>query len=239
MDDINAEILRRQHSAIDDVLKERAKAAVDARNFDLDDLPTLFQRLKKETETAQVLIATSYLEDKVKTLLEFQMRDVTSKADNDRLFGSNSPLSTFGSRLTLSYQLGWLEKERLDEATCLRKIRNEFAHRAFEVNFSDEKISALFLPLEKALTNFYKATSPETKTHYKFKPLEELTPDERKTASMAFVITFVCMELLTRPEYQRLRVPYSVLTKKASEGPETVKAMLLNLIRSVRAIAGA
>lgn len=108
--------------------------------FEHHDLVELVSKLKTESETAQVLIFYSYLDDRIRQLLALHMVDMESNGAKERMFGSNGPLDTFSSRIHMAYHLGWISKETLDRLNAFRKVRNEFAHRAFKVSVTDKII---------------------------------------------------------------------------------------------------
>ena len=105
---------------------------------------SLFLRLKDESETAQILIFSSYLEHSVRLLLKSRLHHLDPAREDEAIFGSNGPLNTFGNRISLSYQLGWISPQQKKKLDSFRKVRNKFAHRAFKVKLSDNNIAELF-----------------------------------------------------------------------------------------------
>jgi hypothetical protein len=91
---------------VDKVAKAIYNAQIDAArehvnniNIDVMELPELFRRLKLESETAQILIFSSYVEDKISELIKTHLRHL-NKAKEDELFGSNGSLNSFGNRVS-------------------------------------------------------------------------------------------------------------------------------------------
>lgn len=142
--------------AIYDVQVRAAVTEVDNSTFEVHDFPKIFEKLKAETETGQTLIFGSLLEDKFLTLMKSRMRHLTSRGAEESLFGGNGPLAAMSARSALAYQLGWLTKEQYDKLSAFRKIRNEFAHRAFKVSFSDQSIRSLLAVIEYDLSSQFK-----------------------------------------------------------------------------------
>lgn len=122
---------------------QQARAWVDRVPFEPQDVVDLTRKLKTESETAQVLVFFSYLDDRIVSLMCRQLDNVESAKSQDRLFGPMGPLHTFSSRILLSRHLGWLSQERYISLDAFRKLRNEFAHRAFKIDSSDPKIIRL------------------------------------------------------------------------------------------------
>ena len=126
--------------AIYDTQVKEARAHIDRLTFDPQEVEDLARRLQSESQTAQVLIFYSYLDDRIQQLIQLQLRPNQSKAEVDRLFGVNGPLSTFSSRILLAYHLAWLSQDIREKLDAFRKIRNEFAHRAFKIAIDDPSL---------------------------------------------------------------------------------------------------
>src|ERR1700680_4401644 len=94
-------------TAIYDARIRESRESTNKIQFDCSDLPELFKRLRSESETAQILIFSSFLDDKVTSLIKSHL---DSKNIEDAIFGGNGPLGTFGSRIALSFHLGWLSR---------------------------------------------------------------------------------------------------------------------------------
>ena len=128
--------------AIYDTQVKRAREQIDTLTFDPEEVEDLARRLQKELQPAQVLIFYSYLDDRIQQLIQVQLRPNQGKGEMDRLFGINGPLSTFSSRVLLAYHLAWLSDGIRDKLDAFRKIRNEFAHRAFKVTIDDPSLKS-------------------------------------------------------------------------------------------------
>jgi len=63
-----------------------AREHVKKINIDIKELPELFRRLKSESETAQILICSSYVEDKIMELIKIHLRHL-NKSKEEELFG--------------------------------------------------------------------------------------------------------------------------------------------------------
>lgn len=126
--------------AIYDTQVKQARRLIDELSFDPQEVEDLARRLQKESPTAQVLIFYSYLDDRIQQLIQLQLRKNQSKTETDRLFGVNGPLSTFSSRILIAYHLTWLSDDIREKLDAFRKIRNEFAHRAFKIMIDDPSL---------------------------------------------------------------------------------------------------
>jgi DNA-binding MltR family transcriptional regulator len=132
-----------------------AREAIDQLRFDPMDVPDLIIKLRTESQTAQVLIFSSYLDDRIKSLLTMQMHDLDSQTSQERMFGAHGPLDTFSNRILIAYHLGWISNDQKMRLDAFRKIRNEFAHRAFKIDFTDPSIVAYLDNISYAPTGIF------------------------------------------------------------------------------------
>jgi DNA-binding MltR family transcriptional regulator len=132
-----------------------AREAIDRLSFDPMDVPDLISKLKKESQTAQILIFYSYLDDRIKSILALQMDDLASQTAQERVFGLGGPLNGFSSRILIAYHLGWLSNDQKNRLEAFRRIRNEFAHNAFKIDFNDTRIAALYANIDYAATGIF------------------------------------------------------------------------------------
>lgn len=139
-----SQLVERVAEAIYNQAVKHAFVEIEAVPFDVLELPSVFKSLKKESDTGQVLIFGSYLEDRMLSLLKTRMVHLGTKSAEEELFGSNGPLSTFSSRITLCYQLGWLSGDTASRLRTFKGIRNDFAHRAFRMKLSDPSARGKF-----------------------------------------------------------------------------------------------
>jgi DNA-binding MltR family transcriptional regulator len=138
--------------AVYDAQVKQAREQIDKLTFDPEEIEDLARRLQTESQTAQVLIFYSYLDDRIQQLIQLHLRMNQSKSETDRLFGVNGPLSTFNNRVLIAYHLGWLSDDIRAKLDAFRKIRNEFAHRAFKVTIDDPSLKPYLTTLDFALS---------------------------------------------------------------------------------------
>jgi len=117
--------------------------------------------LNQESDRGSVLMAAAFIEDKLGCLLEsyFIQNDKVSK----RLLRGNGPLATFSSKIDLSFLLGLIPENILNDLHLLRKIRNDFAHTASKITFETpaikDRTNALSVLSKEMLRN-------DTKAHF-------------------------------------------------------------------------
>jgi hypothetical protein len=89
--------------------------------------------LGRETDRGCALVAGAYLEDQLGQLLRAFFIDEPNAADG--LLSGREPLASFSARIQACFCLGLISKEAYRDLNIIRKIRNEFAHHAFDVTF--------------------------------------------------------------------------------------------------------
>lgn len=108
----------------------------------IEDVVKFRQSLSKETDRGCALYASSYIDEALRVLFaSFLVKN--GKIDEDLFIGKDSPLSSFSSRVKLSYYLGLISRDERSDLNTIRKIRNEFAHSPNDIDFTDSKISSL------------------------------------------------------------------------------------------------
>lgn len=222
--------------AMHDYQVNMARKAIEDTDFDSSEMPVIFRRLHGETETSQVLVVSSYLEDRFVSLLSNQMLDMHSEDAKDRVFGNNGPLGTFSSRITMSYHLGWLKKDTLDRLNNFRKIRNIFAHQAFSVSYTDRRVRSLFAPLIKRLKFFDGSAvvaAIEASDGASLRRIVDATESRRNLCSLALLVGDVCRDLLVLPEALRYQVGPGAICGSFDDGPKVLNALTKNMIRCV------
>ncbi|WP_157785400.1 MltR family transcriptional regulator [Sinorhizobium fredii] len=214
----------------------RARREVDALQFDVSDMPDVFHRLTRESETAQVLVFGSYLEDRISSLIKVRMRHLESKNAESALFGPTGPLATFGGRTLLAYHLGWLSADTKQKLDCFRKIRNEFAHRAFKASFSDQPIQSLFKKIEynpERMLDVISEALEDLDDRHIIIANEELTTEKRSLCNLAYLAEHVFRDLITRPIAIANRVPDFTLVGEYDDAPKLIQDLYRNLARSL------
>jgi len=105
----------------------------------------LFEALSRESDRGLILVSASYLNDALERLLRarFSMEHKKSKSMIDPLFNTFGPLSTFSSKIKISYAIDLIERWVYRDLEILRKLRNEFAHSIGPAVFDSDKVVKL------------------------------------------------------------------------------------------------
>lgn len=102
------------------------------------DTQALFDVLNKESDLAVILIATSFIDACLLSLLEKKM---LKGATTDRLLGHKGTLGSFMARADLCYVLGLIPKSWYHDFTVMSDIRNKVAHHHLGLSFENPEIA--------------------------------------------------------------------------------------------------
>jgi len=97
------------------------------------------QSLDFESDRGCALFAASFIDDALAILLRSSL--VSDNKIEQALFNGTAPLATFSSRISMSFYLGKLSLPCRQDLDVVRRIRNEFAHRADAISFTDKVIA--------------------------------------------------------------------------------------------------
>jgi DNA-binding MltR family transcriptional regulator len=106
----------------------------------LDEVMEFRLSLNAETDRGCALMAAAYLDAELESLLRVHF--VQNKTVADDLLGQNRPLGTFSSRIDLAYALGLIPTTSFRDLHLIRKIRNDFAHKAAPLSFEYDPMAA-------------------------------------------------------------------------------------------------
>ncbi|WP_460104724.1 MltR family transcriptional regulator [Pseudomonas sp. S2_D10] len=96
--------------------------------------------LASESDRAVALMAAAFLEDYLAQLISKKMLD-NAKVRNE-MYEHNGPLGTFSAKINTAYMFGLISQAVRNDLHLLRKIRNEFAHTAKPLEFTEHRIKS-------------------------------------------------------------------------------------------------
>ncbi len=77
---------------------------------------------------------------------------VATPASEDSLFdNATSPLSTFSSKIDISYRIGLISGKLARDLHIVRKIRNSFAHDIYGCSFENGSVKSRIMELENSI----------------------------------------------------------------------------------------
>jgi len=96
--------------------------------------------LAVESDRASGLMSAAFLEDYLSRLIgAFMVDNIKVKSE---IFSHNGPLGTFSSKIDMAFMLGLISDNTKRDLHLLRKIRNEFAHSAKPLEFTNSAINS-------------------------------------------------------------------------------------------------
>ncbi|MDP2983749.1 MAG: MltR family transcriptional regulator [Candidatus Latescibacter sp.] len=112
---------------------------------------TFFDEFRQETPRAAVIISGAFLDSLLRDLIASFMIDednvVGELLGSDK--NSETPLSSFGTRIKTAYCLGLISKAEYNDLKIIKKIRNKFAHKLHGYSFEEKEIVGLCNSLQK------------------------------------------------------------------------------------------
>lgn len=110
-----------------------------------DDVMEFRMSLNAETDRGCALMSAAFLDNWLRNLLNsFFVEDERITGD---FLSPNGPLGTFSSRIDLAYLLGLISKKAHRDLHLIRKIRNDFGHKAEPLSFETGYIKSRTLEL--------------------------------------------------------------------------------------------
>jgi len=119
------------------------------RDEDVKDFQAFLREFQSETDRGAALVGAALIDLRLTETLRAFM--VSNNAADDLLEGPTAPLGTFASRIAATFALGLIDAHEKHECNLIRKVRNEFAHRAHGTTFHDPDISKLCQELQSDL----------------------------------------------------------------------------------------
>lgn len=108
------------------------------RDEDRKDFAAFLAEFQDETDRGAALVGAALIDQKLADTLQAFM--VKSKLVDELINGGDAPLGSLSARTKAAFALGLIDSHELHECDIIRKIRNEFAHRAHGTSFADAKI---------------------------------------------------------------------------------------------------
>ncbi|MEM5644722.1 hypothetical protein AAHH72_05465 [Bacillus cereus] len=147
------------------------------------------KELEYSSDRGIVLVCASVIDQ----LLSDLLKAFLVKSDNVEkdLFRPNAALSTFESKIQMSYYLGLISKNEELNITYLQRIRNKFAHQVVDISFEKNDIMNLCRHFEIPKNCYMPLDSEFVYKENGELPLVDLNPIKRDTtAKERFIIVF-------------------------------------------------
>jgi hypothetical protein len=135
--------------------------------LNVSDLQRLYDTFGDESDRGAAIVGAAYLEARMAELIgAFLIEDATK--ENGEL---KWPLDTFGRMVRMAHWMGLTSEDEHHDLKRIGTIRNRFAHKGYELSFSDPRIASEcsrlrlckplseFLPLDTARSQFLFTTT--------------------------------------------------------------------------------
>lgn len=162
----------------------------DAKKYGMNFIDDLNSTLEKESDRGIILICASTIDSVLRDLIEkYLNKNKGRKKEISKLFEYPNPLSSFASKIQMSYCLGLISKDIYEDFERVRKIRNNLAHGYDFKDFSSNEIASIVFKLEgaKKCWEFRRQKNPEK--YKEQKSLKKEDVDVEKISKMVFVTT--------------------------------------------------
>ena len=161
--------------------------------------------LEAETDRGLALVGAAYLDSAIEKLLRAFF--VADPQMVNELIDPAKPLSTFSSRCSAAYCLGFIGPQMYKDLNHIRKIRNLFAHEYFDLTFDSTKI---------------KNRCQDLRVPDLSDPEKQKQPRERFILSVT-LIAYRCLELANKTTHQEAGKDYRTISSNRltfTVGPE-------------------
>lgn len=125
---------------------------------------SILKELTESSDRSKVILGSAILEELLERLLK---KYFISSNENyyKNHFESSGFLSSFSSKVNLSYMLGLISKELYEDLEIIRNLRNKFAHMITQSSLSDQNALSLcnnFNFVKKWITTDWEKLEPST-----------------------------------------------------------------------------
>lgn len=151
----------------------------DFNPFDYPEIKVLFDELNSslytESSRGALLIATAHVDDQLTKLIEAVLPKDLTKNHKDRLLKYPGHLSSFSSKIELSYAFRLIGENLYDSLNALRKVRNDAAHSNSKIELSElnEKLKSVY-NLGPGFSNFIRELSASAMLNYKIEGVKNV-----------------------------------------------------------------
>jgi len=118
---------------------------------------TFIEEFKGESDRAAVILSGAMLDKTLETLLKNRL--IAVSGSNEKLFKEGyGPMSSFGAKIDLAYQMGLISAKLCHDLHLIRGIRNAFAHDIEGCNFQNQKVRKHVTELKQACAGLWSVT---------------------------------------------------------------------------------
>lgn len=146
---------------------------------------------KSSSDRSCVIVAAAYIDELLGYLFRCFLSSPSSEKEDKELFSGYGPLSTFSSKIVLSYRLGLISNYEYKTLQIIRKIRNLFAHDISKDSLLEFK--GMLTPMVPTRQLLFLKDIPIPSENGKEPPLPIVPEVDMSSARDIFVKTVLCL----------------------------------------------
>lgn len=146
---------------------------------------------KSSSDRSCVIVAAAYIDELLGYIFKLFLVSPSSEKEDKKLFSGYGPLSTFSSKIVLSYRLGLISNYEYKTLQIIRKIRNSFAHDISKDSLLEFK--GMLVPLVPARQLLLIKDVPLPSENGSEPPLPIIPEVDMSSARDIFVKTVLCL----------------------------------------------
>jgi DNA-binding MltR family transcriptional regulator len=154
----------------------------------------IIQEIEAQTDRAAALIATAYLEERLRSALDARTHRHTNV--EEKIYRSSGPLGSFSAKIDMALLLGIIEPQVHKFLHTIKDIRNVFAHQAAPRDFNTQKLKDLSLNLTFS-ADIHITTTGDHAIDFLLRP--DGTPRTAFMNAIKLLILALDMEIKTSP----------------------------------------
>lgn len=147
--------------------------------------------VKSSSDRSCVIVAAAYIDELLGYIFKLFLTFPSSEKEDKELFSGYGPLSTFSSKIVLSYRLGLISNYEYKTLQIIRKIRNSFAHDISKDSLLEFK--GMLVPLVPARQLLLLKEIPLPSENGTEPPLPIIPEVDMSSARDIFVKTVLCL----------------------------------------------
>lgn len=161
--------------------------------LEIESLSKIAKQLQNENDRSITIIAASLLDLQLEQLLRNRMLDRKEVAN---FFQGYSPLASLSAKASLALFLGLIPTDIFNDLTCVRKIRNSFAHTFEELAFDKSPVSDFVSNLVSV--KWFLESLPLANKPIKKEEVEQIRTVPRKAFEIAVAILVLYLDFYKR-----------------------------------------
>jgi len=106
-----------------------------------DELTPLFEEMQNASDRVAAISCAAWVDDSLGAVLSKCFVEMGADWNNRIFNNATAPLNSLSSKITLGYAMGLFGPLTCADLNIIRSVRNDFAHRAAPISFSEAEIA--------------------------------------------------------------------------------------------------